>query len=448
MCNAPVMAIRTRPILKSRWLPVAALPLFLTACDGSEPGTGPGPDDSAPASIRLSPERLFLLPDSTQTLVATVRNARGDVLATNVTWASANEAVATVATDGTVRAVSNGSTSISARAGTVSASVETRVLESPDFGPTLAGTLGEDFYLVNYVDQGPVDVVTDWACGSKSYDGHRGVDLTLRSFAQMDAGVPVLAPAPGRISEATDDQYDRNKSWTNGGGLANYVTIDHPNGLRTFYGHLRRNSITVEVGQAVAAGDTLGLVGSAGTSDHPHLHFQVMDGTEVLDPYAGSCSSPVSLWAVQEPYQDRFAFIDGGVTTVAMNLDVAKDPPPRADTVFSSAGRLSVWIHLANVSAGTRTVYRFIAPDGSEAASRTWANRNTYSMSWWWITQDIQGILSSPGTWTVEVSYDGEAEPLRRTFVLAEGVPPVSERRAGDPDHVFGGGGLRGGSSR
>jgi hypothetical protein len=69
-------------------------------------------------------------------------------------------------------------------------------------------------------------------------------------------------------------------------------------------------------------------------------------------------------------------------------------------------------------------------------------------MSWWWITQDIQGILSSPGTWTVEVSYDGEAEPLRRTFVLAEGVPPVSERRAGDPDHVFGGGGLRGGSSR
>lgn len=426
-------------------LPAAALPFFLIGCDSSTPGTGPNSNDTEPASISLSASRLLMAPDSTHGLAATVRNGSGAVLAVGVTWTAADESVASVSGDGTVRALSNGTTRITARAGTVSATSAVRVLESPEFGATLAGVLGEDFYLVNYVDQGPSGIVTDWACGRKSYDGHRGVDLTLRSFEQMDEGVPVLAPAPGRVIDASDDAYDRNKSWDNGGGFANYVVIEHPNGLRTYYGHLRRNSITVEIGDPVLRGDTIALVGSAGTSDHPHLHFQVQDTARVLDPYAGGCSTALSLWTAQEPYQDAFAFIDGGVTTVPMSLDVAKDPPPRADSVSTSRQRLSVWIHLANVSDGSRTTYRFIAPDGSEAASRFWIQRGSYSMSWWWITQDIQGILTDPGEWTVEVSNNASSEILTRTFVLVEGAPPVSDRDPRTPGYRFGGGGMRGG---
>ena len=422
-----------------------ALPFVLIGCDSSTPGTGPNPGDTDPASIALSSSRLVMAPDSTHTLAATVRNGSGTPLTVGVTWTVGDESVASVSGDGAVRAVANGTTRITAQAGTVSASTILRVLESPEFGATLEGMLGEDFYLVNYVDQGPSGVVTDWACGQKSYDGHRGVDLTLRSFEQMDEGVPVLAPAPGRVIDATDDAYDRNKSWANGGGLANYVVLEHPNGLRTYYGHLRRNSITVEIGDPVDRGDTIALVGSAGTSDHPHLHFQVQDTTRVLDPHAGSCSTALSLWAEQEPYQDTFAFIDGGVTTVPMSLDVAKDPPPRADSVSTSRQRLSAWIHLANVSEGSLTTYRFIAPDGSEAASPVWTQPASYSMSWWWITQDIQGVLTDPGEWTVEVTNTASSAVLTRTFVLVEGALPVSEPDPGIPGYRFGGGGLRGG---
>lgn len=98
---------------------------------------------------------------------------------------------------------------------------------------------------------------------------HAGIDIA----AAM--GTPITASAAGTVTYA---------GWN--GGYGNYVCIEHGpfrnQVLSTCYGHM--SQIQVKVGQKVAAGQVIGLVGSTGASTGPHLHFEVrLDGRPV-DP--------------------------------------------------------------------------------------------------------------------------------------------------------------------
>lgn len=144
------------------------------------------------------------------------------------------------------------------------------------------------------------------------YDQHDGSDFILDGgFEAMDAGsVAVLAAQDGVVVDAVDGHYDRCHAELEGGvtcdgmsdGTANSVTLEHADGSRTLYWHLKQDSVAVAVGDAVACGDRLGLVGSSGYSSMPHLHFELQDaGGAVVDPYAGPASQEESFWAEQQP---------------------------------------------------------------------------------------------------------------------------------------------------
>jgi murein DD-endopeptidase MepM/ murein hydrolase activator NlpD len=62
----------------------------------------------------------------------------------------------------------------------------------------------------------------------------------------------------------------------------NVVVVRHANGLETLYAHL--DQISVEVGDAVNAGDLLGLGGNTGRSSGSHLHFEVRYKGEAINP--------------------------------------------------------------------------------------------------------------------------------------------------------------------
>jgi murein DD-endopeptidase MepM/ murein hydrolase activator NlpD len=66
------------------------------------------------------------------------------------------------------------------------------------------------------------------------------------------------------------------------GGYGNMIEIEHPDGLRTRYGHL--STILVREGQSVDTGDLIGLVGTTGRSTGPHLHFEVRRNDSPVDP--------------------------------------------------------------------------------------------------------------------------------------------------------------------
>ena len=171
--------------------------------------------------------------------------------------------------------------------------VPATALAEPVLRAPIDCTLGQDCYLQNLFDRDPGPGATDAACGAQSYDGHRGTDFALASVAAMQAGVEVLAAAPGVVSGTRDGEPDAGpEAMTPGRDCGNGVAIDHGGGWLTQYCHLRRGSVAVEEGARVAAGDVLGLVGLSGNTEFPHVHLSVFkDGERVdpLDPDGGPC---------------------------------------------------------------------------------------------------------------------------------------------------------------
>src|SRR5919107_3060694 len=61
-----------------------------------------------------------------------------------------------------------------------------------------------------------------------------------------------------------------------------FVLLEHPQEYQTMYGHLSRSLVTV--GQTVGAGQVVGLSGNSGRSTAPHLHFEIRQRGQSLDP--------------------------------------------------------------------------------------------------------------------------------------------------------------------
>ncbi len=98
------------------------------------------------------------------------------------------------------------------------------------------------------------------------FQPHNGIDIA----AAKDT--PVLATAGGVV------RYTGYQT-----KLGNTVTIDHGNGIRSYYGHLSK--IKVRKGQKVSRRDLIGLVGSSGYSTGPHLHYEIRIGGRAVNPY-------------------------------------------------------------------------------------------------------------------------------------------------------------------
>jgi hypothetical protein len=95
-------------------------------------------------------------------------------------------------------------------------------------------------------------------------------------------GDEILAAAPGKVVTAVD-----NRPETPPGAVppmsaiaaaGNHVVVAMDHHRYALYAHLQPGSVRVKVGQRVSTGQTLGLLGSSGSSNAPHLHFQLMDG--------------------------------------------------------------------------------------------------------------------------------------------------------------------------
>lgn len=94
---------------------------------------------------------------------------------------------------------------------------------------------------------------------------HEGLDIAV------DFGTPVTATADGLVIYAASHA-----------GYGNLVIVYHSNGITTRYAHLSR--ISVEAGQRVRRSDQVGNAGSTGRSTGPHVHYEIRENDQTVDP--------------------------------------------------------------------------------------------------------------------------------------------------------------------
>jgi murein DD-endopeptidase MepM/ murein hydrolase activator NlpD len=155
--------------------------------------------------------------------------------------------------------------------------------------PQTVATTTEDPY-ANYLTSGffnwPVPnfyTITDYY-GTRTWNSQgmhygldiSGIDVVGADIVSAESGTVIL------VSNDCTHNYGKSYSCGCGGGFGNYVIVDHGNGYATLYGHCQ--SIDVTVGQKVSRGEVIAHVGSTGYSTGYHLHFEVRQNGERIDP--------------------------------------------------------------------------------------------------------------------------------------------------------------------
>lgn len=96
---------------------------------------------------------------------------------------------------------------------------------------------------------------------------------------KFHGGLDIAVPTGTRVNSAADGvvAFAGQK-----GGYGNLVIIQHPDGRETRYGHLQK--ILVSEGDPVSAGQEIAKSGSTGKSTGPHLHFEIRENGQVVNP--------------------------------------------------------------------------------------------------------------------------------------------------------------------
>ena len=275
------------------------------------------------------------------------------------------------------------------------------------------------YYISAYVDQNPAaGSFSDFNCGTTSYDGHRGTDISIFPFGfyKMDNSlVEVIAASAGTIIDKSDGNFDRNCSANN--LPSNYVIIQHADGSHALYWHLKKNSVTSKgIGQMVANGEYLGAVGSSGSSSGPHLHFEIWSGNTnqtYIDPFFSTCNNinNSTWWFNQKPHTEP------AVVKVSVNTtDIVLPGCPTTETLNESdifpipfqgaglpAGKAKFYIYIRNETDGMTANCKIQNPNGSTFSS--WnhiSNSNNKNIIRGW----TKSLPSTPGMYTFEVTYN------------------------------------------
>lgn len=230
-------------------------------------------------------------------------------------------------------------------------------------------------------DPGYPNQLRDFNCGTRTYDrdngySHLGTDISLAtdSWNTMAAGhIEVVAAAPGTIVTKVDGNFDRNCAF--GTSQWNAVYVQHDDGSVAWYGHMKNGSTTSKaLGDRVAQGEYLGLVGSSGNSTGPHLHLEVYDADRrLIDPFAGACNAKnaESWWESQPPYQETLvmALTTAGSAPVFPTCGTEgrlQDPGsynPKVD--FARGDTAWFVVNARDVPAGARVSYTLRDPSGA-----------------------------------------------------------------------------------
>ena len=119
---------------------------------------------------------------------------------------------------------------------------------------------------------------------SASRPGHDGIDLSCAT------GTNVYAAEAGVIAGIPNAEMPEGHKVRSGFGTGgNMIVVTYESGRQARFLHLlprNRQGVVVQVGDEVSAGQLLGACNDTGNSDGPHLHYDLMEDGQYLDPVA------------------------------------------------------------------------------------------------------------------------------------------------------------------
>ncbi|UVK44041.1 M23 family metallopeptidase [Mesorhizobium sp. AR07] len=151
---------------------------------------------------------------------------------------------------------------------------------------------------------------------------HKGVDWAA------PVGTPIEAAFDGEITFQGD-----------GGSYGNLVKISHANGRETRYAHMQKFAIEAGVGTKVKAGDIIGYIGTTGLSTGPHLHFELYQNGEAIDPL-GTVTAVASNDSAVETLTERIVHVESGGSARAKN--------PNSSATGAGQFITKTWIRMMN----------------------------------------------------------------------------------------------------
>ena len=189
----------------------------------------------------------------------------------------------------------------------------------------------------------------DFAATSGSLFGEKVLAIADGTVVFVEESVPDGDPASGSFG---DDGSVRDPSLGPAGALGNVVTIEHVVDGQVFYAsylHLAQDSIPLEVGDTVSAGQVIGLVGNTGYRTDTHLHLNIGN---TLGDYTNGANQDFGGYQIAEGPDDG-----GGLLALVDFADSS-----------NVGGELSTGDTFTSSTTAVQNIVRIsTAADGSEA---------------------------------------------------------------------------------
>eukprot|EP01064_Diplonema_japonicum_P020315 TRINITY_DN2955_c1_g1_i1.p1 TRINITY_DN2955_c1_g1~~TRINITY_DN2955_c1_g1_i1.p1 ORF type:complete len:593 (+),score=37.58 TRINITY_DN2955_c1_g1_i1:44-1780(+) len=288
----------------------------------------------------------------------------------------------------------------------------------------LDGVNGRDYFTTNYVDLDRDgnelrDYTGRTGGTARTYDQHRGLDTGIANFRRMDNGqAKIRAAAGGTVTTVVENQPDRNSVWCPNLDPAdvpswNVVVITATNGWRVIYGHLKRNSATVSVGDNVSPGQIIGVVGSSGCSTDPHLHFEVRDcSNNFIETHSSGWFVP-DMWNPSPPsYNPTSNVMDLMLKSGDFSSTTLRDPPNDVK-VMSTGSRLGIGVVYVGVAGDVLNI-RVYNSEGLRLninENVSGSRKRRLRKGWW------AGINNVVGQWRVEVRMNSVLRRVKQFMV-------------------------------
>jgi len=295
-------------------------------------------------------------------------------------------------------------------------------------------TFNNYYGISNFVDQDTSNVLLDYNCSSRTYDGHKGTDIFTWPFPWYlydNDFVEVIAAKEGIIINKHDGHDDDHCSW-NMGGMWNAVYILHDDGSVAWYGHLKKNSLTNKsIGQSVLQGEYLGIVASSGYSTGPHLHLEIHDSSNnIIDPFSGNCNflNNSSWWTNQRSFREPN--LNALLTHNAKPVHGCPmiNEEPNMSNYFSIGDTIYFAAYYSDRENGDSAGYRIKDPYGNIWDSWSHVSSTTYNASWYY-WKKLLPVNGPFGTWRFQVDFKGQSYTHHFDYETVSSVEQINNNR-------------------